>query len=123
MKDWIYANSYWTTDRCNITLQFRRHSAYSNILLQAASGNDIALYVNENLCAKGRYINKYVTDCFADAGDYMLIFESKLAGYQNNIGISFKITEDYKCSNECFDCIENQCCPPNYYIENSSCLQ
>ena len=110
-------------EECNVTLTFIKHSHFSEIKLNhfyKANGVDGKLFVNGVACYKK---NNFISHCFGETGYYLLTFQGTDDKYadDNVYGMTFSVSQTYTCLPDCFDCIEDQCCPTNYIIRDSQC--
>ena len=118
--EWIWtAYGIKSYDYCNVTASFLKHSS-SDILLWFDSADSKAFYVNDVLCNINlNNINANASSCFSSIGKYDVTFQSKHSS--GSYGMSFKLSETYTCTSNCFDCLGDQCCSEGYIVKGTSC--
>ena len=118
--EWIWtSNSPEDYDFCNVTVSFSLHSTYSIIMVDFESPDAEYVYVNGIKCLSEWNGIEEISSCFNGIGNYQVTFQSK---HTTEIsGMIFKIKETYSCPDDCFDCMESQCCSTNYSIKGTSC--
>ena len=120
--DWIWtSNGEESYDYCIVTVAFFRHSN-STIRLKFDSDDTKAFYVNGEECFVDdeHFVNKDVTDCFGEVGNYDLMFSSEHTF--GSFGMAFKVSESYLCPESCFDCVSDKCCPQDFIMEDTICV-